>query len=78
MKAIFRFFKHDRAGKELEHFRVTLEDGTISDMSTRLPDVKADVTFHDEYHEIEFTYRKITIESLVARNSATDDWQLLA
>ena len=78
VKAIFRFFKHDRAGKELEYFRVTLEDGTISDMSTRLPDVKTDVAFHDEYHEIELTYRKITIENLVAHNSATDDWQVHA
>ena len=78
VKAIFRFFKHDRAGKEVEYFRVTLEDGTIGDMSTRLPDVKADVAFHGEYHELEFTYRKITIENLVARNSATDDWQVLA
>jgi type VI secretion system secreted protein Hcp len=78
VKAIFRFFKHDRAGKEVEFFRVILEDGTISAMSTRLPDVKAEVTFHDEYHEIEFTYRKITIENLVARNTATDDWQSLA
>ena len=75
VKAIFRFFKHDRTGKEVEYFRVTLEDGTISDMSTRLPDVKTDAAFHDEYHEIELTYRKITIENLVARNSATDDWQ---
>lgn len=75
VKASFRFFKRDRAGKELEHFRVTLEDGTISDMTTRLPDVKADLAPHDEYHELEFTYRKITIENLVARNSASDDWQ---
>ena len=78
VKASFRFFKHDRAGKEQEYFRVIVEDGTISDMSTRLPDVKSDSAFHDAYHEIEFTYRKITIENLVAGNSATDDWQVLA
>ena len=78
VKAIFRFFKHDRAGKEVEYFRVTVEDGTISDISTRLPDVKTDAAIHDAYHEIEFTYRKITIENLVARNSATDDWQVPA
>lgn len=79
VKAIFRFFKHDRAGKEKEYYKVTLEDGTINYMSTRLPNAKAtDLAFHDEYHELEFTYRKITVENLEASNSAVDDWQLLA
>jgi type VI secretion system secreted protein Hcp len=74
VKAVFHFFNHDRTGKEIEQFRITLEDGSISSISTRLPNVKAsEVGFHDEYHEIEFTYRKITVENLEARNSATDD-----
>ena len=75
VKAVFRFFKHDRAGKELEYFRITLEDGTISSMSTRL-NMGDEAGFHDEYHEIEFTYRKITVENLEAKKSAIDDWQI--
>jgi type VI secretion system secreted protein Hcp len=75
VKAVFRFFKHDRTGKEIEYFRVTVEDGAISSMSTRLPNAKADVAFHEEYHEVGFTYHKITVENLEVQNSATDDWQ---
>jgi type VI secretion system secreted protein Hcp len=77
VKAVFRFFKHDRAGKEKEFFKITIEDGTISSMSTQLPNVKGDAAVHAEYHDLEFTYRKITIENLEAGNSATDDWQAL-
>jgi type VI secretion system secreted protein Hcp len=78
VKAIFRFFKHDRAGKEKEYYKITLEDGTISFMSTRLPNAKAaDLAFHDEYHELDFTFRKITVENLEASNSSIDDWQNL-
>jgi type VI secretion system secreted protein Hcp len=73
VKALFRFFKHDRAGKEKEYFRVTLEDGTISSLSTRLPNATATLADHEEYHDVEFTYRKITIENLEANNSAVDD-----
>jgi type VI secretion system secreted protein Hcp len=73
VKALFRFFKHDRAGKEKEYFRVTLEDGTISSLSTRLPNATATLADHEEYHEVEFSYRKITIENLEASNSAVDE-----
>jgi type VI secretion system secreted protein Hcp len=77
VKAVFRFFNHDRAGKEQEYYRVTLEDGGIDSMSTRLPHAKAtDPANQDEYHELEFSYRKITVENLIASKSATDDWQI--
>ena len=77
VKAVFRFFNHDRAGKEQEYYRVTLEDGGIDGMSTRLPHAKAtDSANQDEYHELEFSYRKITVENLIVSKSATDDWQI--
>jgi type VI secretion system secreted protein Hcp len=75
VKAIFRFFKHDRTGKEVEFFKITVEDGTISSMSTRLPDARAaGPVGNEEFHELELTYRKITVQDLVALKSATDDW----
>jgi len=75
VKAVFRFFDHDRAGQEREYYRVTLEDGGIDSMSTQLPHAKAaDPANQDEYHELEFSYRKITVQNLVANNTATDDW----
>jgi type VI secretion system secreted protein Hcp len=74
VKAVFRFFNHDRAGKEQEYYRVTLEDGEIDSMSTRLPHAKTtDPANQDEYHELEFSYRKITVENPLAGKSATDD-----
>jgi len=74
VKAVFRFFNHDRAGKEREYYRVTLEDGGIDSMSTRFPHAKAnDPANQDDYHEVEFSYRKITVENLIAGKSATDD-----
>ena len=74
VKAVFRFFNHDRAGKEQEYYRVTLEDGGIDSMSTRLPHAKTtDPANQDEYHEVEFSYRKITVENPLAGKSATDD-----
>jgi type VI secretion system secreted protein Hcp len=77
VKAVFRFFNHDRAGKEREYYRVTLEDGGIDGMSTRLPHAKAtDSPNQDEYHELEFSYRKITVENLIVSKSATDDRQI--
>ena len=77
VKAVFRFFNHDRTGKEQEYYRVTLEDGGIDSMSTRLPHWKAnDPANLDEYHELEFSYRKITVENLVTSHAVTDDWQI--
>jgi type VI secretion system Hcp family effector len=74
VKAVFRFFNHNRAGKEQEYYRVTLEDGGIDSMSTRLPHAKGtDPADRDEYHELEFSYRKITVENLIAGHTATDD-----
>ena len=77
-KAVFRFFRHDRAGKEEEYYKVTIEDGTVSHFSTRLPNAKAtDLSFHDEYHHIKFTYRKVTTEAVKGGKMTSDDWQAL-
>jgi len=76
VKAVFTFYRHDRAGKERLFYRITIEDGWISDLSTRLPNVKAtDSVIHDEYHEVEFSYRKITHENVELGMVAVDDAQ---
>jgi type VI secretion system secreted protein Hcp len=76
VKGIFTFYRHDRAGKEKLFYRITIEDGWISDFSTRLPNVKAtDQVIHDEFHEVEFSYRKITHENVELGMVAVDDAQ---
>ena len=66
VKAVFRFFQSRPRWQGAGVYRVTLEDGRIDCMSTRLPHAKAtDSPNQDKYRELAFSYRKITVENLI-------------
>ena len=68
-------YNTDAPGKERLYFTITLTDATISSLNEVL-DNALHGSAHDtlELEEIEFTYRKIEVNNLVSKKSATDDW----
>lgn len=67
-KVVIDFFKTDRTGKQINFYRVTLTNATLSSVKqySAGPTVNEDDSF---------TFQKILQEDLVAKTSFQDDWQ---
>jgi type VI secretion system secreted protein Hcp len=67
-KVVINFFRTDRTGKDINYYRVTLTNGSISDVRQYS---SGNVVLED----VSFTFQKIEQDDLVAKTSFVDDWQ---
>jgi type VI secretion system secreted protein Hcp len=90
-KAEFFFFKSNREGKMENYFKVTLEDGAISNIHLQFNQAemsdrdtgggsagqrRAEASYASPaLEEISVTYAKITWSHVIAKKEATDDWR---
>ena len=69
---LFEFVKTDLAGKQFVHSTIKLTDASISDLRSYLDLTDA----HDarELEDVSLTYRRIEIEDVETKTTASDDW----
>ena len=65
---VINFFRIDRSGRDVNYYRVTLTNGSVSD-------VKQFSSGNDVMEDVSFTFQKIQQEDLIAKTSFTDDWE---
>jgi type VI secretion system Hcp family effector len=65
---VINFFRTDRTGRDVNYYRVTLTNGSVSD-------VKQHLSGNDVLEDVSFTFRKIEQSDLVAKTTFVDDWE---
>ena len=64
---VINFFRVDRKGKEINYYRVTLTDASISD-------VRQYTSGADVLEDVQFTFRKIEQDDFIAKTNFLDRW----
>ena len=67
---VINFYKSDRTGKEINYYRVTLTNASIS----QVRQYSSGSTVNED---VSFTFQKIQQDDLVAKTSFQDDWQVV-
>jgi type VI secretion system secreted protein Hcp len=64
---VINFFRTDRTGKDVNYYRVTLTNASVSDD-------RQYSSGNDVLEDVSFTFQRIQQDDLVAKTSFTDDW----
>ena len=74
-KAEIKAYRTSQSGEQEHYFTITLENATITDIKTWMPntkDLSAEKYTHHE--DVSFSYKKINWTHEVAGTSGADDW----
>jgi type VI secretion system secreted protein Hcp len=73
---LFEFLKTDPNGKEVVYYTIKLTDAAVSDIRSYLDLTGKGASRYDgrELEDVSFTFRKIEIDDLESKTSASDDW----
>jgi type VI secretion system secreted protein Hcp len=70
------FWRPTPAGVEAQFMTIDLTNASVADFVSRVPNTSdPNLAKVQEYHDISFTYQKITTTFTVGGISATDDWE---
>jgi len=74
-KAVFKFYKIDDTGQEVEYFRTTLERVKVTDINQFMHNIKNESHLKHTHHEyIDLGYEKITWHYLDGNIIHSDSW----
>ncbi len=65
---VINFYRTDRNGQDFNYYRVTLTNGSVSD-------VRQYSSGNNVLEDISFTFRKIEHDDFVAKTTFVDDWE---
>ena len=70
------FWRINAAGVETQFMTIDLTNANVADLASRVPNTSdPNLAKVPEYHDIAFTYQKITNTFTVGGITATDDWE---
>jgi type VI secretion system secreted protein Hcp len=76
---VFEFYRTDRAGKTELHYRITLQNATVSSINSSLDLIGPGTpNFGHELEEVEVAFQSIMIEDVADKTTATDNWHDVA
>src|SRR4051794_39868873 len=77
---VFEFYRPDPAGKSRLQYRITLQNATVSSITSSLDLTSAPGAPYagHELEDVELTFQSITVEDVGDSTTATDDWQAVS